>query len=82
MNQETSLFDVSEIRSADIESTLNEVIDALETSGYQPINQLVGYIISGDPGYITSKLDARKKITRLDRVEIVQELLKSYLKNK
>ena len=80
-NENTSLFDITDIKSADIAQTLKEVIDALEASGYQPINQLVGYLISGDPGYVTSRMDARSKITRHDRAEIIQELLRIYIKH-
>ena len=82
MLNDTSLFDINELKSADISITLREVINALEENSYQPINQLVGYLISGDPGYITSKLDARAKITRLERTEIIEELLKVYITNK
>ena len=81
MNQDTSLFDIKKIKSANIEVTLKEVIIALEDSGYNPISQLVGYFISGDPGYITSRFDARGKITRFDRSELIGEILKSYLED-
>lgn len=82
MNQDTSLFDIKKIKSADIAATLKEVLLALEESGYNPISQLVGYLISGDPGYITSRFDARKKITRFDRSELISEILGGYLENK
>ena len=82
MNQNTTLFDIKKIKSADISITLKEVIQALEESGYNPISQLVGYLISGDPGYITSRFDARNKITRFDRSELIGEILQEYLKIK
>lgn len=79
MDGKTTLFDVSEIRKANISVTLKEVFLALEEKGYNPVNQLVGYLISGDPGYISSYKDARAKIVSLERSEIVAVLLKKYL---
>ena len=58
---------------------LSAVYDALKVKGYNPINQLVGYIISEDPTYITNYNNARSLICRLDRDELLQELLVSYL---
>ncbi|HBQ25121.1 MAG TPA: IreB family regulatory phosphoprotein, partial [Syntrophomonas sp.] len=55
------------------------VYAALEEKGYNPINQLVGYMISGDPAYITSHNDARNIICRVDRDEVLEILLKNYL---
>ena len=65
-----------------IRDTLNDVYLALEERGYNPINQLIGYIMSGDPGYISSHKDARKRITTLERNKIVEVLLKDYMNNK
>ena len=61
---------------------IDEVYKALEERGYNPINQLVGYLISGDPGYISSYKDARKKIQTIDRTKIVEILLESFYNNK
>lgn len=77
---ETRLFNVEEIESAIVEKTLKEIYDALEERGYNPINQLVGYLLSGDPGYISSYKDSRKKITSLDRAKIIEALLKHYIR--
>ncbi len=77
---ETRLFNVEELETTLVQKTLNEIYDALEERGYNPINQLVGYLLSGDPGYISSYKDARKKITSLDRAKIIETLLKSYIK--
>lgn len=77
---ETRLFNVEEIESALVQKTLLEIYDALEERGYNPINQLVGYLLSGDSGYISSYKDSRKKITSLDRAKIVETLLKNYIK--
>lgn len=82
MLDKTSLFDVNEFKVADITQTLNEVYEALQEKGYNPINQMVGYLISGDPGYISSHRGARSKIIALERSEIVSVLLKDYLKDK
>ncbi len=61
---------------------LEEVYDALSEKGYNPVNQLVGYIISGDPTYITNYNGARALVRKLERNEILEEVLKSYLKIK
>ena len=82
MLDKTSLFDVNEFKVADITKTLNEVYEALQEKGYNPINQMVGYLISGDPGYISSHNGARNKIISLEGSEIVSVLLKDYLKDK
>ena len=60
-------------------SILSDVYNALQEKGYNPINQLVGYLISGDPSYITSYNGARALLRRLERDEILEEVLKIYL---
>ncbi len=77
---ETRLFNVEELETTLVEKTLKEIYDALEERGYNPMNQLVGYLISGDPGYISSYKDSRKKITSLDRAKIIETLLKNYIR--
>ncbi len=62
-----------------ISSILQNVYQALEEKGYNPVNQLVGYLISGDPAYITSYQQARGQISRVERDEIIEVLLKNYL---
>ena len=62
-----------------IKEILQSVYKALEEKGYNPVNQLVGYMISGDPAYITSHNDARSLICKVDRDEIMEVLLKKYL---
>ncbi|MGN1337877.1 MAG: IreB family regulatory phosphoprotein [Candidatus Coprovivens sp.] len=79
MNEKTSLFDVNLVKKKLISTTLKEVYDALEERGYNPINQLVGYIISGDPGYISSYKDSRDKILEYDRSLIAAVILEDYL---
>ena len=80
MNDDTSLFDVNVLKENLISSTLKEVYVALEERGYNPTNQIVGYLISGDPGYISNYKDCRSKILDLDRAEIVATILEDYLK--
>ena len=75
----TNLFDVSLIKKENIIATLKDVYNSLEERGYNPINQIVGYLISGDPGYISSYKDARSKMMSLDRSEVVMLLLVEFL---
>ena len=58
------------------------VYDAMAEKGYNPVNQIVGYIMSGDPTYITSYKNARSMIMKVERDELVEELLKEYIKNR
>ena len=76
---ETTVFSIYNERDEEIKQTLKEVYDALQEKGYNPINQLVGYILSEDPTYIPTHRGARNKIRKLDRDDILQSLLKSYL---
>jgi uncharacterized protein (UPF0297 family) len=82
MSQEkTNLFKVKEIDTELTRQTLKEVYEALQERGYNPNNQIVGYLISGDPGYISSYKDARSKIQDIDRAKIVEILLNEFQKN-
>ncbi|MBE6866317.1 MAG: IreB family regulatory phosphoprotein [Oscillospiraceae bacterium] len=76
---ETTIFSIYNERDEEIRQTLKEVYDALQEKGYNPINQIVGYILSEDPTYITTHQGARNKIRKLDRDDILQSLLKNYL---
>ena len=64
------------------ESIIRHVCAAMEEKGYNPVNQLVGYLLSGDPAYVTSHNDARAQIRKLERDELLEELVRFYLKNK
>ncbi|MBP3634992.1 MAG: IreB family regulatory phosphoprotein [Bacilli bacterium] len=75
----TFLFDVTEIDNVLVEQTIKEVYDSLEEKGYNGVNQIVGYLISGDPGYISSYNESRKKICKLERTQIVEVLLRNYI---
>lgn len=79
MSMDTQTFNVDDINDALIERTITDVYNALDEMGYNPINQLVGYIMSGDPGYISSYKESRKKITQLDRTKIIEVLVRKYL---
>lgn len=82
MSQEkTSLFNVQILDTEKTRKTLKEVYAALEERGYNPSNQIVGYLISGDPGYISSYKDARNKIQEIDRAKIIEILLNEFQKN-
>ena len=81
MDSNTTIhFDISEVNDEVVKSTLRDVLESLEERGYNPINQIVGYIISGDLGYISSYKEARNKIAKIDRTVLVEVLLKTYLK--
>ncbi|RDW19273.1 hypothetical protein CWR48_09525 [Oceanobacillus arenosus] len=66
----------------DIKEILFTVHDALKEKGYNPINQIVGYLLSGDPAYIPRHKDARNLIRKVERDEVIEELVKVYLKQK
>lgn len=75
----TRKFRLPEDRSEEIRSVLMTVYNALQEKGYNPINQIVGYILSEDPTYITNYNNARTLIRKLDRDELLQELVRSYI---
>lgn len=65
-----------------IREVLQTVYEALQEKGYNPINQIVGYLLSGDPAYIPRYKEARTLIRKIERDELIEELVKSYLKQK
>lgn len=77
---ETMQFNFGNLDNISTRETLMDVYVALQEKGYNPINQIVGYIMSGDPTYITSHNGARNKIRKLERDEILEELVTAYLK--
>ncbi len=79
MLDKTMTFSVHEDRENEMKEILMTVYDALKQKGYNPINQLVGYILSEDPTYITTFNNARGLIRHIDRDELLQVLVKSYL---
>lgn len=78
----TMKFNVDKEKASEAEEILVNVYKALKEKGYNPINQLVGYILSGDPTYITSHNNARSLIRQLERDELLEELIKKYLEDK
>lgn len=76
---ETMNFKVESAKNVHTREILKEVYQALVEKGYNPINQIVGYILSGDPTYITSHNDARSKIRLLDRDELLEKMVKNYI---
>ncbi|MBZ4645537.1 MAG: hypothetical protein PWR27_1978 [Petroclostridium sp.] len=79
---ETVKFKVENEKENEVRQILQNVYEALNEKGYNPINQIVGYILSGDPTYITSHNNARSMIRRLERDELLEELVRCYLKEK
>ena len=77
--QQTQIFKKVDIEDDGMQATLTEVYNALSEKGYDPINQIVGYILSEDPTYITNHNSARTLICKIDRDELLQVLVKSYL---
>ena len=78
-NNNTSIFNVAELRQELILMTINEIIDALEFKGYNATNQIVGYLLTGDIKYITSFNNSRNKIAKYERVEVLKALVNGYL---
>lgn len=78
----TMKFNVDKEKINEAEEILKAVHKSLKEKGYNPINQLVGYILSGDPTYITSHNNARSLIRKLERDELLEELLRNYLEDK
>ncbi len=78
INDSTAKFNLSGDQSADVQALMTYVLSALKEKGYNPINQLVGYFISGDPTYITSYKGARGLIKRIDRDELLEVIISDY----
>ena len=79
---DTQFFRAVQENKMDVTQVLQLVYEALSEKGYNPVNQMVGYIMSGDPTYITSYKNARSLIMKVERDELVEELLKEYIRNK
>lgn len=78
-DERTMRFDANKNESNKVSNMLNTVYNALEEKEYNPINQIVGYLLSGDPAYIPRHNDARNLIRRFERDEVLEEILKEYL---
>ncbi|MBR2744300.1 MAG: IreB family regulatory phosphoprotein [Clostridia bacterium] len=79
MTDETVSFHVEKERNLRTKEILKEVYKALEEKGYNPINQIVGYILSGDPTYITSHNNARNLIREVERDELLEKMVRFYI---
>lgn len=79
MNENTMQFDIERNKKDLTKAILMQVNESLKEKGYNPINQLVGYLISGDPTYITNYNGARALIRKLERDDILEEVIKAYL---
>ena len=79
ISDETVSFKVEKDKNIKEREILKEVYRALEEKGYNPINQIVGYILSGDPTYITSHNDARNLIRQIERDELLEKMVKNYI---
>jgi len=80
-NDETMIYNVNDLNDYLVTETLNTVEKALNEKGYNGINQIVGYLMSGDLAYISSYKDSRKKIQKLDREKVIEVLVRNYLKD-
>ncbi len=77
----TQYFKVQKEQTIEVKDVVEQVYEALTEKGYNPVNQIVGYIMSGDPTYITSHKGARSLIRRVERDEMIELLLEDYIKN-
>ena len=78
----TQYFKVEKEPELQVKDVLNVVLSAMKEKGYNPVNQIVGYIMSGDPTYITSHNNARSLIMKVERDELIEETVKYYINNK
>lgn len=81
MHDQTMTFSVRDDKEREMKKTLMVIYEALREKGYNPINQIVGYILSEDPTYITTYNNARSLIRHIDRDELLQALVKSYIEH-
>lgn len=79
ISDETMFFKVEKDKNIQTEEIIQKVYEALKEKGYNPINQIVGYILSGDPTYITNHNDARNLIRQIERDELLEQMVKKYI---
>lgn len=79
MDQNTTVFSPQKEESKRVREIMEQVVDALKDKGYEPVSQIIGYILSGDPTYITSHNNARALICKIERDELLEEIIKKYL---
>ena len=76
---DTKIVNTEEFKREYVSNAVKEIAEILEEKGYNPVNQIVGYLISGDPGYISNHKEARNKIVEFDRTKIIEMLLEEFL---
>lgn len=81
-HDETVMFRVDTDQPTEASVIINTVYQALKEKGYNPINQIVGYLLSGDPTYITSHMNARSLVRKIERDELLEELVERYVEDK
>jgi uncharacterized protein (UPF0297 family) len=81
MDDQTRMFAAIDKEPVDTRDILTRVWAALEEKGYEPLDQIVGYLVSGDPSYITAHGDARRLIHNLERTDLLEEIVADYFKN-
>ena len=79
MEQNTAIFNPQKDESKRVKEIMEEVVLALKDKGYEPVSQIVGYILSGDPTYITSHNNARALVCKVERDELLEEMVKKYI---
>ena len=79
---DTKIYDSNEFQNEYVSNVVKEVAEILEERGYNPTNQIVGYLMSGDPGYISSHKEARNKISSFDRTKILEIIVEDFINNK
>ena len=82
VDNHTQFFKTQPDKTISVENILEQVYQALKEKGYNPVNQMVGYIMSGDPTYITSHNNARSLIMKVERDELVEEMIKYFIEGK
>ena len=78
----TKTYNSNDFQNEYISEVIEEVAEILEDRGYNPVNQIVGYLMSGDPGYISSHKEARNKISKFDRTKILEILVENFIDDK
>ena len=78
----TKIYDSDEIQTEYVAQVIKEVSEILVSRGYNPVNQIVGFLMSGDPGYISSYKEARNKISSIDRTKILEALVENFVNSK
>lgn len=78
--EQTKVYDVNQFQDEEVKKVIQDVSLNLDEKGYDAVNQIVGYLLSGDPGYISSYKESRKKVLKLERTKILEVLVKEFLK--